>query len=111
MEEAIIGSFYNFPVMSSIAFKDIFSLNRGYSPAWLIVLYIFGAYFKEYEDNIKIKTKNNIIIIIGLLTFTIIVELLGLRILGNIFDNLTDIRNLIIGYVSIITFVQSVLIF
>jgi surface polysaccharide O-acyltransferase-like enzyme len=34
--------------------KDAFEIKQGYSPIWLMILYVFGAYIKKY--NVKEKT-------------------------------------------------------
>lgn len=45
-------------IITSFGFKDYFAINYGYSPFWLIVCYIIGAYIKKYgllNESKKIK--------------------------------------------------------
>ena len=37
------------------AIDDIFLLSKGYSPLWLALLYIIGAYISKYKDDFKIR--------------------------------------------------------
>lgn len=47
--QKILGvSFVVFSVLPTVFRLDPFSLKTGYSPLWLIILYIFGAYIKKY---------------------------------------------------------------
>ena len=51
-------------------FSDIFNLCGGYSLAWLVILYIFGAWIKKCEINKKIGKKKWCGIILVCIIFT-----------------------------------------
>lgn len=72
LKKLIIIIFFMACILQELCMYDLFRLKWGYSPFWLIYLYIIGAYEKKF--GIEIDTKKNILfLIICLLTNTTIV--------------------------------------
>lgn len=70
-------------------YSDIFNLSGGYSLAWLVIVYIFGAWIKKCEINKKISIKKWCCIIFACIMFTW---------LWKIFSPLGE--NLFVSYIS-----------
>ena len=48
LKKALIAILFLFSVVTMIIRNDLFSVIGGYSPLWLMVLYLLGAYMKKY---------------------------------------------------------------
>ena len=85
----IIISLLLFSIWPTFATIDIFKIHNGYSPAWLIILYIVGAIIKKY--NLFCSTKFTFIqyIICSILTYLIvfICDKYQIYMFGNIVSN------------------------
>ncbi len=44
-----------FSVLPTFAGRDLFYTGEGYSPLWLAILYLIGAYIQRYEEDFRIK--------------------------------------------------------
>ena len=98
---ALVGVFSVLPIitLNIITGVDVFKLGDGYSPLWLAILYIIGAYLKKYNIASKINTKK---LVIGYFVCVIITFLVKIT-----FEYLSKIRaeayylnNIFVSYVS-----------
>ena len=89
---------------------DFIYLKNGYSPYWLIILYIVGGYIKKYEPFKKIKKIWLILIWIFSIIITWIIKLSIELSSKNDPDNNGEVKNgdFFISYLSVTIFVVSV---
>lgn len=57
LTKAIMFMFVILSVLSSFTGGEKLYVNRGYSPIWLLFMYIIGAFIKLYGDILKIKMR------------------------------------------------------
>ena len=57
-------------IISTFGLKDYFQVINGYSPFWLIVCYIIGAYIKKYGSTIK--NRKNLYITVFLINISVL---------------------------------------
>lgn len=86
---------------------DFFKIENGYSPFWLIYLYLVGAYIRLYYDNLNLKNKYIKYIFI-ILIFTSILNYLS-RIISFILFNRIIVAEWFIGYTSPFIIILSIL--
>ena len=93
-----------------ISSNDPFSLNAGYSTAWLILLYLFGAYIKKYEIHKKITAIKSILGFFAMIVFTFaskaVIQALTQKILGQ-----PKAENTFISYISITVLLSAIFLF
>ena len=85
-ERFLIIIFILLSILPNLCFLvDFFKINNGYSPFWLIYLYMIGAYIKKYINANEIKNINTKIIVSLLLAFILnsLVKIVTNRILGH----------------------------
>lgn len=63
-------SFLSIAWVGRIFDADAFTINNGFSPLWIIIMYMIGAYISLYKDDfIKYKSKNHLLLyIVSILT-------------------------------------------
>lgn len=93
-----------------VKFEDGFALFDGYSPFWLMILYLFGAYIRKYKPFAQIKNKVLLSIFffsIALTLFSkIIIQIVTVRIIESVkYDNMW------VSYISFTVLVSSVSLF
>jgi surface polysaccharide O-acyltransferase-like enzyme len=71
--KVILFMFMVLSVLSSLAGAESLYVNRGYSPLWLIYLYVIGAYIKLFPFE---RVTNNVIRLVKYLCLTIVMFLL-----------------------------------
>ena len=64
--------------------KDPFYFNNGYSAAWLVVLYLFGAWIKKFDIASKIKNRYALIVFIASVLITWLFKIFS-PVLNNLF--------------------------
>ncbi len=101
----LIILFIMFCIIPEFLCYDFFRLNYGYSPFWLIYLYMIGAYIKIYGINLNIKTK-----CLGLL-LSVIINCLIVFFTKNYLSNSNMFYNLGEYFTSPFMVISSVLIF
>ena len=88
-----------FSLMPTFLLRDMFHIKAGYGFVWLAVLYIFGAYIKQYNPFEKLKTHTAAILYFGssVLAFASksVIEFATTKILGH-----SVYGNLLISYIS-----------
>lgn len=95
-------------ILPNVLLVDLFRIQGGYSPFWLIYCYMIGGYLRIYNVNMP----NDKIIKSFVLTYCISFLLNCLiRNLGYIFLGRVVRANLLINYISPFTLILSVLIF
>ena len=100
-----------FSIIPTIVPTDIFSINYGYSTAWLVVMYFIGAYIGRFkEEFLKIsKLKSFIIYLLSVgfvVGFKLTMETATLKILGK-----PILGDYILSYTSIFIVISSVALF
>lgn len=85
----------------TIYYEDPFSLERGYSGMWLVVLYVVGAYIGKYKPYQKISNK----FLIPLFVFTILLICL-IKIVLEIVDR-PQYSDILICYISPTNFASA----
>ena len=105
--------------ISSIVFKickiDAFTLNRGYSVIWLIILYLIGVYIKKYKPFNTINKNIFLITFFVVNTFSYVVKMTieqiyfnkGIIVDGGIFVEYTSIC-VIISSISLFLFFERI---
>ena len=78
---------------------DLFNLNYGYSPLWLLVLYLIGAYVKKYQFGFNIKKKIWLIIYFISIFITLLAKML-VPILSRYIGFFTLFEDVLIDYTS-----------
>lgn len=86
---------------------DIFVLNGGYSPWWLIILYLLGGYIRKYGLLERIKKHYLLLIFISSVVLTwlskLCIEVLSQHFLGKIIYD-----NILVSYLSITVLVSAI---
>ena len=94
----------------SIIFKDVFFLKEGYSPLWLIILYILGAYIRKYGFFKRIKTCVFLFLFFSFSFITLgskyLIQLITSMIFGKVI-----LDSVFIGYTSVTIVAGSVFLF
>jgi surface polysaccharide O-acyltransferase-like enzyme len=89
---------------------DAFILNNGYSPIWLMIVYLFGAYLKKYDIKEKITALKSLIGFFAMVIITfaskIAIHFLTAKILGE-----AKYDNTFISYTSITILFASIFLF
>lgn len=75
MADRLIGSIILlFSIIPVIFYRDVFFTNYGFSPLWITMMYIIGAYIKKYELHKKISGWKALAGWFGIVLFTWIVR-------------------------------------
>ena len=94
-------------IQNLFGYVDLFRINYGYSPFWLIYCYMIGGYIKKY--GLHFEKKKQIIILICSLLFACLLnyiwKLSSIRFLGHISKN-----DWFIDYISPFTLISSMMI-
>lgn len=94
-------------VVDSIIPCDAFLLNAGYSPIWLIIMYLFGAYVKKYDLRRKSTPAKCIIGFMLMVTITLLGEMFiyfaTLKVFGQ-----AKYENTLMSYTSITIVLASI---
>lgn len=89
---------------------DALVLNNGYSPIWLIILYLFGAYIKKYDLKIKITAWKSLLFFVVMVVLTFLSKLViryaTRSVLGDV-----KLDDTFISYISIALVLASVFLF
>ena len=89
---------------------DAFVFNDGYSPIWLIVLYLFGAYIKKYDLKRKITAFKSILGFFAMIILTFLSKLIIHFATKNIFGEV-KLDGTFISYTSITITLSSIFMF
>lgn len=88
--------------------KDVFCVGKGYSPWWLLILYLIGGYIKIYLSKKKFLHKKLIIgyctMILITLFSKIFIQYISIKVLGKNIDG-----GILIDYVSPTVIIASIL--
>lgn len=60
LKRLLISCLCLFTVLPTVLYKDSFYFKNGYSMIWLMILYLFGAYFHKYKINCLHSSKKYI---------------------------------------------------
>lgn len=89
---------------------DAFVLNDGYSPIWLIVLYLFGAYIKKYDVKQKTTALKSVVGFSAMIILTFLSKLVIRFATKNIFGQV-KFDDIFISYTSITVVLASIFMF
>jgi len=89
---------------------DAFVLNDGYSPIWLIILYLFGAYIKKYDLKKRFTAFRSILIFVVMVVLTFLSQLIIRFATKSIYGEV-KFDDTFISYVSITIVLASVFLF
>lgn len=94
---------------SSLGYTDSFLINNGYSPLWLIILYLLGGYIKEYNP----FEKYNKYIFFGIYILSNLFVFLSKICIETFFHNKgeTNDVNILINYISLPIIIASITLF
>lgn len=87
---------------------DLFKINKGYSPFWLIIMYFIGSYIKRNENDLKIKLNANKS---ALLVFVACLINIFYRITSYIIFKKVIFDDVFLNYISPVNIILSVTIF
>lgn len=89
-KKLLITVFVFFCIFEEIGLYDFFRIEWGYSPFWLIYLYMVGSYIKMYD--LKISNKKSIIVLISCMSLNTLIMLLTKNLLksSSIFYNICN---------------------
>lgn len=107
----IVGEILILSLIPTVAITDIFVLNRGYSPWWMIVLYTIGVYLRRFEDEILLTPKQIIVCLVLLFFATYSLEKLGELLSVTVLNEQMNVRDIIVGYTKIFTVIESLMCF
>ncbi len=97
-------------ILECVTRRDPFVIGLGYSPIWLIIVYLFGAYIRKYNLAQKISAGKSILGFFAAITVTFISEIvlyfLTERILGQ-----PRGYDMLLSYTSITVFLSAVFLF
>ena len=106
----IVIILFFFGVVQTLFFSNAFVTNGGYSPIWLIIMYLVGGYFGKHGIGKNIKPVKFIIgyLIAVFLTWLskLCIELLTLRVLGEV-----RAGKYFISYISPFIFLSAIFLF
>lgn len=94
-------------VIKFVIDTDAFVFNRGYSPIWLTVLYLFGAYIKKYNVKERFSAKKSILCFLGAIAFTFLSKVVIYYAYAGNFPE-RDHSNTFVSYTSITILLASV---
>lgn len=97
-------------VIDRILPLDTFVFAGGYSPIWLIVLYLFGAYIKKYDVKQKITSLKSIVAFGAVVILTFLSKFIITFATKNIFGE-ARFDNTFISYTSITIVLASIFLF
>ena len=80
--------------------NDTFKINGGYSPIWLIILYLFGAYIRKYDLKQKITASKSLLLYFAMIILTLLSKIVIRFITGAVFGQ-ARYDNQFISYISI----------
>ena len=86
---------------------NVFSLNRGYSTIWLVILYLVGGYFAKYQPLKKIKSGALALIIFSLVVATYILQFAVKAVAARFSGETAWWSNMIINYSSPFVFLTA----
>lgn len=89
---------------------DPYVLGNGYSPAWLMVLYLVGAYIKKYDLAQKTTAAKSILAFLAMIILTLLSKL-TIRFVTKRFFAVATSENTFISYTSITIVLASVFLF
>lgn len=96
--------------MDCILPKDTFVLNKGYSPIWLMIVYLFGAYIKKYDVAKKITSIQCIVGYCVMVVSTLVSKNV-IRWLTKIAFGHAKYENTFISYISITILLSAIFLF
>ena len=94
-KKMLIILFVLFTVIPNIIHSDLFVINNGYSPFWLIFCYMIGAYIRLYKNDYKTKLYKIAAPILLAYIFNIVVKIILLKAFNKESDS-----NWFINYIS-----------
>ena len=97
-------------VVDRIMPLDTFVFSGGYSPIWLIVLYLFGAYIKKYDLKRTVTALRSITAFSAVVLLTFLSKFIISFVTKNIFGQVM-LDNTFISYTSITIVLASVFLF
>ena len=89
---------------------DAFSLIGGYSAAWLIVLYLFGAYIKKYNVKEKFSVWKGALGYLGMVALTLLTKV-GIRHVMRATGGDINLDHTFISYTSVTILLGSIFLF
>ena len=107
-KKLLITLFVLLSILPNILLTDLFRIQGGYSPFWLIYCYMIGGYLRIYDIDLPNDKILKYSILIYFVSFALngLVRNIGYSILGKVVR-----ANLFINYISPFTLVLSILIF
>ncbi|WP_162176419.1 acyltransferase family protein [Kandleria vitulina] len=102
----IILFFFFCIIQNVLLYTDLFKINFGYSPFWLIYLYMIGGYIKLYNPFITTRKKIIILVfsLICSLCFNYLLKIISFKLIGDYIK-----PNWFIDYISPFTLVSSII--
>lgn len=70
LRNILLIGFFLCSLLPTIWNRDIFIFNKGYSPIWLMYLYLIGAYIKKYNPFKELSSLKCFFIYLGAVVFT-----------------------------------------
>lgn len=107
----IVGEILILSLIPTAAITDIFVLNRGYSPWWMIVLYTIGVYLRRFENEILLTKKQIIMCLVLLFFATYSLEKFGELLSVAVLNKQMNVRDMIVGYTKTFTVLESLMCF
>lgn len=103
----VFGEIIFLSVVPTLVTTDVFSLNRGYSPWWMIVLYTIGAYIKRFKTELSLNIRYIIMFLIILLVLSYVMEKIGELMCTSFLAEQLNIRDIVVGYTKTLTVFES----
>ena len=97
-------------IFDRVTTTDAFMLNNGYSPLWLIIVYLFGAYIKKYDLKDKISAQKCLFGFIVMIILTLISVIFIPLVTKHIFGQVEN-GNMFLSYTSITVLFAAIFLF
>ena len=79
--------------------QDIFVIQNGYSPLWLAILYIIGAYIKKFQIN-RLFTKRRLFLIYFILVTVTVISNTIIESVSKSFSRVSVFKDMLLSYNS-----------
>lgn len=97
-------------ILDCAANKDAYSLIGGYSAAWLVVAYLFGAYIKKYNLKEKFTVLKGVLGYLAMTLLTLLTKV-GIRHIVKVVGGDINLDFMFISYTSITVFLGAIFLF